>query len=169
MGLEEQDKETLRKEQMISKNANAFIKRIDGIQDWWPIEKGNAIETLNVRTFPQKNQLAIQLNATIVPNRQGGFVWVVSGTNKNARLVCEGGSELVKTGSGQIIYSLNTGMQNWKYTRKDITTHLKVNVSLEKCEPKEKEGQTVCPLKVLTGSDLDWSSKVTQRATLKIV
>ncbi|RAO95207.1 hypothetical protein DNK47_01090 [Mycoplasma wenyonii] len=170
--LNEGEREALRNGQQVSKEATVSIKRVNGNQNWWPVKKGEDIESLWVFVKPQTEQLGIYLRRVQESKgewRGRSYVFVTHGGTYNRSLSCDKPDLLSKSGNERKIYEKSTRRgYRGKYDKQDTTTPLKVNVSLEKCEPKEKGKPTECLLKVLTGTDLDWSSKVDKKATITL-
>ncbi len=165
--LDEHDKNLLKERRSINKNAEVSIKRKDTNGDLWPLKGGKSNEKLDILVEKRANRVMI-IKLGEVPNYDGARIgWVYSWTGDNGELTCDNSDLILFEGSRKRIFGRTMRMRSRSQWVTNNDNSFPVILSLTGCNLEGRQAE--CSLKVFTNFDLDWSSKVTQRATLKTV
>ncbi|RAO95231.1 hypothetical protein DNK47_01245 [Mycoplasma wenyonii] len=125
---------------------------------WWDPIKNHGPGNLWVSTN-RGGGLSLTIRYDVA---RGGYMGESRGMSMSCR---DSGATVRKDSGGNRIYSLSTRARTGHiYDQVDTGQKLGINVSLKSCEVKEKEIE--CSLNIVTGSDLNWSTKVKQKANV---
>ncbi|RAO95144.1 hypothetical protein DNK47_01485 [Mycoplasma wenyonii] len=154
--LGDNEKSMLNTGKNVSKTTTIDIKRRNAEGDLWPLKQGKANEKLDIIADPTRRDKVVIIKLSEVPSSTGRARVVYSTTGGNGELTCLDKDLNIMTKEQRNIYSRTMRKGAGISYQKNNDGSLKIDVSLSRCEVKEKEVE--CSLNVVTGSDRKMNS-----------